>query len=118
MGGLGYATPAIAHGHVYVGSFDGKLRSLRATDGKVTWSTAIGGRMLGPAIVIGNLVFAATLDGHAVGVRASDGKIVWRRSQGRYSPGIATDRHYYLSLGKTLFAFRGENSPPESEDGR
>jgi outer membrane protein assembly factor BamB len=74
--------------------------------------------MLGPAIVIGNLVFAATLDGHAVGVRASDGKIVWRRSQGRYSPGIATDRHYYLSLGKTLFAFRGENSPPESEDGR
>jgi outer membrane protein assembly factor BamB len=118
MGGLGYATPAIAHGHVYVGSFDGNLRSLRATDGKVTWSTAIGGRMLGPAIVVGNLVFAATLDGNAVGVRAGDGKIVWRRSKGRYSPGIATDRHYYFSLGRTLLAIRGRNSPPESEDGR
>ena len=113
MGQLGYATPAIARGRIYVGTFDGQLRSLRATDGNVIWSTPIGGEMLGPAVVVGDLVFAATLRGNAVGIRASDGKIVWRFSHGRYSPGIATDRHYYFSLGKKLFAFRAERSPKE-----
>jgi outer membrane protein assembly factor BamB len=115
MGSLAYATPAIANGRVFVGAFDGQLRGIRADDGKLLWSTAIGGRMLGPAIVVGDLVFAATLDGNAVALRASDGKIVWRHSRGRYSPGIATNRHYYFTLRRTVFAFRGERSPREQD---
>jgi outer membrane protein assembly factor BamB len=113
MGSLAYSTPAIANGRIFVGAFDGRLRCLRAGDGKLLWSIPIGGRMLAPAVVVGDIVFAATLDGNTVGLRATDGKILWRQSKGRYSPGIATDRHYYFSLGKTMFAYRGERSPPE-----
>jgi len=115
MGSLAYSTPAIAHGRVFVGAFDGTLRCLRAEDGRLLWSISLGGSMLAPAIVVGDLVFAATLNHHAVAARVSDGKIVWRRSKGRYSPGIATDRHYYLSLGSTLYAFRGNRSSPEAD---
>ena len=32
---------------------------------------------------------------------------------GKYSPGIATDQHYYFSLNGILVAFRGANSSPE-----
>jgi outer membrane protein assembly factor BamB len=111
MGPLAYATPALAHGHVYVGSFDGHLRSLRASDGHVLWSTAIGGEMLGPAVAIGDLVFAATLGKNAVAVNADTGRIVWRYPKGRYSPGIATDRYYYLSLGGNLIKFQAKHTP-------
>ncbi|MGH3043041.1 MAG: PQQ-binding-like beta-propeller repeat protein, partial [Gaiellaceae bacterium] len=110
MGDWGYATPAIADGRVYVGSFDGRLRALRATTGRVIWETQLG-RILAPALVVGPLVFASTREHETFALRASDGKVVWERSRGAYAPGIATDRHYYLSLGKILVAYRGQRSP-------
>ena len=32
---------------------------------------------------------------------------------GKYSPGIATDQHYYFTLNGILVAFRGRYSPAE-----
>jgi outer membrane protein assembly factor BamB len=115
MGGWGYATPAIANGRVYVGGFDGHLRAFRATTGGVLWDKALGGRILAPALVVGDLVFVSTLERDTYALRTSDGKVVWHRSAGGYSPGIATDRHYFFSLRRVLFAYRGENSPRETD---
>jgi outer membrane protein assembly factor BamB len=115
MSGWGYATPAVAGGRVYVGGFDGRLRAFRAEDGKVLWDTALGGQILAPALIVGDLVFVSRLDDRTYALRTSDGKVVWQRGEGGYSPGIATDRHYYLSLRRILFAYRGENSPPEAD---
>jgi outer membrane protein assembly factor BamB len=115
MDDWGYATPAIAHGRVFVGGFDGRVRALRATDGRVAWEVPVGGAVLAPALVVGELVFVSTRPNfETVGLRASDGKIVWRHKKGAYSPGIATDRHYYFSLQGTLIAYRGERSPREN----
>jgi outer membrane protein assembly factor BamB len=113
LGSLAYATPAIARGRIFVGSFDGRLSAYRGETGRVLWTTTIGGRILASAVVIGKLVFASTLDGKTVAMRVEDGKIVWRRPQGRYSPGIATDRRYFFTLGRTLISFRGEHSPKQ-----
>ena len=74
------------------------------------WEKALG-PMLAPAMVAGPLVFVSTRDRETFALRAADGKIVWRHEKGLYSPGIVTDRHYYMSLGSTLIAYRGENSP-------
>jgi outer membrane protein assembly factor BamB len=99
---------------LYVGSFDGRLRALRATNGDVIWDKALGGgRILAPALVVGKLVFVSSLDNNTWALRTSDGKVVWHRSEGGYAPGIATDRHYYLSLRRLLVAYRGEHSPRE-----
>ena len=62
---------------------------------------------------LGNLVFFSTLETNTYAARVADGKIVWKLGLGKYSPGIATERHYYFSLNGMLVAYRGRNSPPE-----
>ena len=57
--------------------------------------------------MVGKLVFFSTLEGNTYAVRAVDGKIVWRVRMGKYSPGIATDRHYFFSLNGRLIAYAG-----------
>jgi outer membrane protein assembly factor BamB len=107
VGGYGYTTPAVAGDTVYVGGFDGKLRALRATDGQERWETEVPGRILGAPIVIGKFVFFSVLEKRTYAARVSNGKIVWRLPMGRYSPGIATERTYFLSLNGRLIAYRG-----------
>src|SRR5262249_49182535 len=110
----GYSTPAIGHGRVFVGDFNGIAHCYQAATGRELWQRYIGGRILGPALVVGSLVFFSNLERQTYALRVSDGHVVWHIRMGKYSPGIATDRHYYFSLNGILVAFRGQNSPPES----
>ena len=78
--------------------------------GESCGETYVGGRILGPAVVIGDLVFFSTLETETYAARVSDGKVVWTIGLGKYSPGIATDTRYYLSLNGLLMAFDGRAS--------
>jgi outer membrane protein assembly factor BamB len=109
----GYSTPAVARGRVFIGDFNGTLHCYNAATGREVWRRYVGGRILGPALVAGNLVFFSTLEQKTYGVRFSDGKLVWKVGIGKYAPGIATDRHYFFSLNGILVAYRGRYSPPE-----
>lgn len=111
VGGLGYTTPAVSEGTVFAGGFDGRLRAFRASDGDELWSTPVDGRILGAPVVIGPYVFFSTLEGRTYALRVDDGAIVWRLPLGRYSPGIATERTYFLSLNGRLIAVRGRDAP-------
>jgi outer membrane protein assembly factor BamB len=91
------------------------MRAFNAATGRQVWRAYVGGRILGPAVVIGNLVFFSTLETKTYAVRASDGKRVWKINLGKYSPLIATNRHYYMTLNGLLIAFRGTHSPPEQK---
>ena len=85
-------------------------RTARPTGGS-SWRTYVGGRILGGAVVVGDLVFFSTLETETYAARVSDGKVVWHFPIGKYSPGIATERAYYFTLNGILVAFRGRNSP-------
>lgn len=111
VGGLGYSTPAIAHGRVFIGGFDGGLRAFRASNGELLWRRDLRGRILGAAFVAGNLVFASTLETRTFALRVSDGKILWRLRIGKYSPGIVTERHYFFTLNGIVMAWHGRRSP-------
>ncbi len=110
VGGLGYTTPAVADGKVFVGGFDGRLRAYQATTGRELWQTPVGGRILGAPVVIGDLVFVGTLAQRTYAARVSDGRIVWQLPMGKYSPVIATERTYFFSANGILVAFRGRNA--------
>lgn len=104
----GYSTPAVGRDRIFVGDFAGGLHALRKTTGEEIWRAEVPGgrgRILGPPVVVGPLVFFATLEERTYAARASDGTIVWRYPIGKYSPGIATERAYYFSLNGILAAF-------------
>ncbi len=112
LNSLGYSTPAIGRDRIFVGDFRGSLHALSKTTGEEIWRANIGsGRILGPALVVGPLVFFSTLEQRTYAARVSDGKIVWELSIGKYAPGIATERAYYFSLNGILVAFPGRKSP-------
>ncbi len=83
------------------------MTALRSTSGHLLWRTHVSGRILAPPLVVGDLVFFSTLSGKTYGARTTDGKIVWTFAAGKYSPGIATNRHYYFSLNGLLVDFDG-----------
>ncbi len=111
--GWGYSTPAVARGVIFVGGFDGRLHAYDARSGDERWASYVGGRILGAPVVIGHLVFFATLERRTYAARVADGTVVWRIRIGKYSPTIATNRHYYMSLNGLLAAFRARRSPLE-----
>jgi eukaryotic-like serine/threonine-protein kinase len=104
----GYSTPAVGHGRVFVGDFNGILHCYNAATGREIWERYVGGRILGPALVVGDLVFFSTLEEKTYAVRADTGRLVWHIGMGKYAPGIATDSHYYFSLNGILVAFRAK----------
>ncbi|MDX6412055.1 MAG: hypothetical protein QOE91_1571, partial [Gaiellaceae bacterium] len=113
LGTLEYSTPAVSQGRLFVGGFDGRLHAFRTTTGNTLWTRYVGGRILAPAFVAGNLVFFSTLEGRTYGARVVDGRVVWSIRAGKYSPGIATDRHYFFSLNGLMAAFWGTNTEPK-----
>lgn len=108
---LTYGTPSISRGIVTVADLSGRIRAFRAGDGRQLWQQRVSGRVLAPTIVFGGLVFFSTLEGRTYAAQTRTGRIVWSFKAGKYSPGIATERRYYLSLNGLLVAFRGENGP-------
>ncbi len=79
------------------------------------WRRFVGGRIHAPALIVGNLVLFSTLDGKTYALRASDGQPVWRFNAGEYAVGIATNRHYYLSLNGLLLGRPGRELPERRE---
>jgi len=109
-GALTYGTPSVASERVFVADLSGGVAALRSTDGSRLWRTEVPGRVLGPTLVVGNLVFFSTLEGQTYAARVADGRIVWHFRAGKYAPGIATGKHYYLSLNGLLAAFAGRRT--------
>jgi outer membrane protein assembly factor BamB len=89
---------------VFVGDWNGIEHAYDAKTGRPVWETQGEGRIIAPALIVGDLVFFSTRE-KTYGVRANDGKIVWSFPVGNYSPGIATDKRYYFSLNGLLTAF-------------
>jgi hypothetical protein len=62
-----------------VGSFDGTLRAVRASDGLVQWSTSDLPLEAAPAVV-GTRLIAATLDDELIGLSAATGQLSYRQA--------------------------------------
>ena len=87
--------------------FGGIVQALRTTTGARLWRAHVPGRILGPTLIVGDLLFFSTLEGRTYAARTVDGKVVWHFRAGKYAPGIATDRRYYFSFNGLLAAFDG-----------
>src|SRR5258708_6215846 len=77
IGNAGASSPTIANGVVYVGTGDGYVHALQASDGTRLWRYLTGGAVSTPTVVNGVVYFGAG-DGYLYALKASDGTRLWR----------------------------------------
>lgn len=71
-----FSTAAAEDAEIYIGSDDGHLYALDATDGTLRWSTPLGGRVRSRAWIEGPSLFV-TSENHAFALRREDGAVLW-----------------------------------------
>ena len=107
-------SPAVAHGIVYVGDWNGRVSAFAAGTGKLWWSTQLHGEVKGGVAVVGSRVYAADYSSHVYALSARTGRIVWESSaQPRFgstgtfyaTPAVAYDRVYVGATDGKMYSF-------------
>ena len=80
------SSPAVACGHVYVGSSDFDVFCLDATSGDKIWNFSTGAGVYAPPTVAGGYVFAGSYDGDVYCLDSSSGSELWHVTAGVFSP--------------------------------
>jgi outer membrane protein assembly factor BamB len=80
------SSPAVAYGHVYVGSSDFDVFCLDASTGGKIWNVSTGAEVYAPPTVAGGCVFAGSYDGNVYCLNASSGVEIWCAAAGVFSP--------------------------------
>jgi hypothetical protein len=82
--------PAVANGRLLIGTWDGRLVSFNALDGRKRWEVAVGAPCHWQPVVVGGRVFAGLEDGSLVafetGDPADDGWPMWGGGPGHNGP--------------------------------
>ncbi|MFP4590825.1 MAG: PQQ-binding-like beta-propeller repeat protein [Halobacteriales archaeon] len=72
-----WASPVVADGTVYVGSYDGDLYAVSAEDGEVRWRFPTGDRIDGTAAVADGTVYVGSFDRNIYALDAESGDERW-----------------------------------------
>jgi outer membrane protein assembly factor BamB len=79
-GGSVESSPAVLGDVVFVGSYDGRVYALGASNGTLLWSYATGGSVSSSPAVLGGVVFVGSLGspyGRVYALNASTGSLLW-----------------------------------------
>ena len=99
-----YASAAVWHRNILVGSYDGTFYSFDAATGNVRWRFHAGGKISGSASVIDGIVYFSTISGRTFGLNAGNGKLVWSYPSGQYAAVVASKTRLYLVGYAKLYA--------------
>jgi outer membrane protein assembly factor BamB len=108
-GGFVYGSPAVAKvpgtpATVYIGSENGRLFALRASNGHERWHADVGGPIPGTASVIGNTVFSSSFKTReSVGYDVHTHKRDFTLHSAGYSPVVSDGHHLYVAGYYTFY---------------
>lgn len=110
IGGNSTSTPAVHNGKLFIGSDDGNLYALNASDGAVIWSFATGAAIWGaPAVSGDGKVCVGSLDHTVYCVDEETGALVWSYFTGtsrlRSSPAIQEGMLFIGNENGKVYAF-------------
>jgi outer membrane protein assembly factor BamB len=101
-------SPAVVNGVVYIGSQDGNLYALDASNGLQLWSAPVGASFSSPAVANG-VVYVGGEDAAVFAINAATGAVEWStQTVGDYvdsSPAVANGVVYVGTEGWELEAF-------------
>jgi len=107
------SSPAISSGRVYIGTDDGRLACLNASDGSLIWSAEVDSSVRSSPLVAGDRVYLGSHRGVVYALNRSDGSEIWRYETGAYlmsSPSFSDGVLYIGSDDGCLYAFGEEGS--------
>jgi outer membrane protein assembly factor BamB len=90
-----------------IGTKDGEVVAIDATDGSVLWDVSVPGDPLGGATVAGDLVFTGLQDGRLLALSRTDGSTVWSYQ----TKGVVNA--WPAIVGNTVVWPLGGESPPQ-----
>ena len=104
------ASPLLARGRVYFGSWDHRVYALEARTGRLEWSFSTGGRVKGGVALAGRTVYAGSYDGYLYALDARGGGLRWTAGGGRLggiyaTPSVAQGRVFVSSTNGRVYAF-------------
>jgi outer membrane protein assembly factor BamB len=108
-GGYVYGSPAVAKvpgtpATVYIGSENGRLYALRASNGEERWHADVGGPIPGTASVIGNTVFSSSFKTReSVGYDVHTHKRDFALHSAGYSPVVSDGHRLYVAGYYTFY---------------
>uniref|UniRef100_A0A7C3FBI8 Pyrrolo-quinoline quinone repeat domain-containing protein n=1 Tax=Candidatus Methanomethylicus mesodigestus TaxID=1867258 RepID=A0A7C3FBI8_9CREN len=101
------ASPAIANGVVYVGSFGGSVYAVNATTGALLWSYLTGGHIWSSPAVSNGIVYVGANDNYLYALNAATGEKLWAFDTGGAvfsSPAIYEGTVYIGSIDNRVYA--------------
>jgi outer membrane protein assembly factor BamB len=107
-----YSSPAVAQvpgdvPTVWFGSYNGTFYAVDARDGHTRWTFRSGGRILGGATVVGNIVYFSDYGKRATyGLNVRTGKKEWSYPRGAFNPIVSDGRSLFLTGHSALYKFR------------
>jgi outer membrane protein assembly factor BamB len=113
--GASETSPLIVGKRLYIGTTQGDVYCLQASDGKTIWSYHVGAAVKGAIAYDGGRVFFGAYDGNLYALGANSGKLLWTASsasdltgaRGRFysTPAVAYSRVYLGSTDGKVYAF-------------
>jgi outer membrane protein assembly factor BamB len=100
------SSPAVVGGLVYVGSDDGNVYCLNATNGAVVWTYTTGSFVFSSPAVVGGFVYVGSSDGHVYCLNGTSGSWVWNYTTGWFvysSPAVVGGFVYVGSLDDNVY---------------
>jgi len=104
--GIGFSSPAVADGRVYVASGYNVL-ALNATTGTPIWSYTIGADIISSPAVAYGTVFIGSRNGNMYALNATTGAFIWNYATGGpadSSPAVADSKVFFGSGDKNVYA--------------
>jgi outer membrane protein assembly factor BamB len=101
-----YASPAVWHGLVLVGSYDNDFYALGAGTGSVRWTYRASAAISGAGSVVDGIVYFSSFAHRTYALLGNSGHLRAEWPDGEYSPAVAGNgRLYLVGLGE-IYALR------------
>ena len=81
-GGTVESSPAVVGGVVYIGSDDGNLYALQASNGQKIWNYTTGSYIESSPCIANGVVYIGSDDGNLYAINATTGQKIWNYSTG------------------------------------
>jgi outer membrane protein assembly factor BamB len=107
-----YTSPAVAtvpggKPTVWFGSFNGTFYAVDAQSGATRWTFRSGGKILGGATVVGDIVYFADYGTRSTyGLDANSGARVWTFPRGSFNPVVSDGRSIFVTGHSAMYAFQ------------